>query len=125
MSLEVEDDVYGSMGTKYACTCAFQFSGCQHSLHFLFLSKNYPKYYRDAVNHYYEAYHWANRVQPVEEDFVPSPERLAVAAEEPHFTQEELDELRSVICSNCALAHMCLKNWGHVRDESKKVSLGL
>lgn len=58
---------------------------------------------------------------PKEEDFVPTPEELAAADEDPYFTEKELDELRSIICSNCALAHLCLKNWGFVRDESKKV----
>jgi len=28
--------------------------------------------------------------------------------------------MRSIICANCAMAHMCLKNWGFVRDESNK-----
>ncbi|KAL7536976.1 hypothetical protein ACHAXR_007515 [Thalassiosira sp. AJA248-18] len=78
------------------------------------------QYYRDAVNHYYEAYHWACRIVPKDEGFVPTPEEHAAAAEDPYFTAKELDELRSIICSNCALAHMCLKNWGFVRDESKK-----
>mmetsp|Transcript_26593 Transcript_26593/g.45396 ORF Transcript_26593/g.45396 Transcript_26593/m.45396 type:complete len:551 (-) Transcript_26593:64-1716(-) len=77
-------------------------------------------YYRDAVNHYYEAYHWASRIVPKDEDFVPTPEELAAADDDPYFTEKELDELRSIICSNCALAHMCLKNWGFQRDESKK-----
>ncbi len=58
---------------------------------------------------------------PKNDDFVPTDEDIAAAAEDPYFTQKELDELRSIICSNCALAHMSLKNWGHVRDESKKV----
>mmetsp|Transcript_11369 Transcript_11369/g.20936 ORF Transcript_11369/g.20936 Transcript_11369/m.20936 type:complete len:548 (-) Transcript_11369:97-1740(-) len=78
------------------------------------------QYYRDAVNHYYEAYHWACRIVPKDEDFVPTPEELAAADEDPYFTEKGLDELRSIICSNCALAHMCIKNWGHVRDEAKK-----
>lgn len=73
------------------------------------------------MNHYYEADHWASRISPKDEDFVPTPEEFAAAAEDPYFTQKELDELRSIICANCAIAHMCLKNWGFVRDESKKV----
>jgi len=78
------------------------------------------QYYRDAVNHYYESYHWACRIVPKDEDFIPTPEELAAADDDPYFTQKELDEIRSIICSNCALAHMCLKNWGFVRDETKK-----
>lgn len=78
------------------------------------------QYYRDAVNHYYEANHWAARIVPKDEDFVPTPEELASVDVDPYFTQKELGELQSIICSNCALAHMCLKNWGFVRDESQK-----
>jgi len=77
-------------------------------------------YYRDAVNHYYEAYHWANRIVPKDEDFLPTPEELAAAEDDPFFNEKELDVLRSIICANCAMAHLFLKNWGFVRDESKK-----
>jgi len=84
---------------------------------------NNIQYYRDAVNHYYQAYHWACRIVPKDEDFVPSPEELASVDIDPHFTQKEVRELQSIICSNCALAHMCLKNWGFARDESKKIAL--
>ena len=80
------------------------------------------KYYRDAVNHYYEAYAFSLRIQPKDDDFVPTPEELIEADDEPFYTLKELDKMRSVICSNCALAHMCLKNWGFVRDEAKRVS---
>ena len=78
------------------------------------------QYYRDAVNHYYEAIHWANRIVPKDEDFVPTIEELNAAEDDPFFTENELDEMRSIICSNCAMAHMLLKNWGFVRDEAKK-----
>eukprot|EP00956_Cyclotella_meneghiniana_P029324 scaffold70624_cov115-Cyclotella_meneghiniana.AAC.1 len=78
------------------------------------------QYYRDAVNHYYEAYHWACRIVPKEEDFVPTPEELLAAEDDPYFTEKELENLKSIICANCAMAHMCLKNWGFVRDESSK-----
>ena len=30
------------------------------------------QYYSDAVNHCYEAIHWANRIVPKEEDYVPT-----------------------------------------------------
>jgi hypothetical protein len=59
---------------------------------------------------------------PKDDDFVPTPEELAADDGDQYFTQKELDDIRSIICSNCALAHMFLKNWGYVRDESKKVS---
>ncbi len=38
----------------------------------------------------------------------------------PVYSEKELDELKSTILSNAAMAHMQLKNWGHVRDDSKK-----
>lgn len=82
-------------------------------------------YYRDAVNHYYEAYHWACRIVPKDEDFVPTPEELLAAEDDPYFTEKELDNLKSIICANCAMAHMWLKNWGYVRDESNKVHVVL
>lgn len=78
------------------------------------------QYYRDAVNHYYEAYHWATRITAKDDDFVPTAEELFAKDENPYYNQKELDEVCSIICSNCALAHMCLKNWGFVRDEAKK-----
>ena len=84
------------------------------------MHKKYIQYYRDAVNHYYEAYHWANRITPKDEDYVPTIEELNAAEDDPFFTEKELDEMRSIICANCAMAHMCLKNWGFVRDESNK-----
>ena len=60
------------------------------------------QYYRDAVNHYYDALHWANRIAPKDEDFVPTIEELnAQHEDDPYFTEKELDEIRSVICSNC------------------------
>lgn len=59
---------------------------------------------------------------PKDNDYTPTPEDLAADDGDQFFTQKEVDEIRSIICSNCALAHMCLKNWGYVRDESKKVS---
>jgi len=77
------------------------------------------QYYRDAVNHYYEATHWASRIVPKEEDYVPTIEELNDQDIDPFFTEKELDEIRSVIHSNCAMAHMLLKNWGFVRDEAK------
>jgi hypothetical protein len=74
------------------------------------------QYYRDAINHYYEAFAFAQKIEPM------MPGDLASADnDDPTYTQEELDELKSTILSNTALAHLQLKNWGFVRDESKKV----
>jgi hypothetical protein len=41
-------------------------------------------------------------------------------AQEQTFTEQELSELKSTLCANAAMAHMQLKNWGYVRDESMK-----
>lgn len=73
------------------------------------------QYYRDAVNHYYEAFAWSKRIEHVSED-----EKAQAENKELSFTEKELDEAKSVICANAAMAHMQLKNWGYVRDESKK-----
>ena len=74
------------------------------------------QYYRDAINHYYEAFAWAQKVDPI------NPGDLAVAdTNDPTYTETELNELKSTICANAAMAHMNLKNWGFVRDQSKKV----
>mmetsp|Transcript_13771 Transcript_13771/g.20302 ORF Transcript_13771/g.20302 Transcript_13771/m.20302 type:complete len:533 (-) Transcript_13771:484-2082(-) len=73
------------------------------------------QYYRDAVNHYYEAFAWSKRVEHMSND-----EKAQAENKEICFTEEELDQAKSVICANSAMAHTQLKNWGLVRDESKK-----
>ena len=74
------------------------------------------QYYRDAINHYYEAFAWAQKVAPVEVGGV----KEQGEAHEQTFTEHELNEIKSTLCANAAMAHMQLKNWGHVRDESIK-----
>lgn len=74
------------------------------------------QYYRDAINHYYEAFAWAQRIEPMLPGDLESANN-----DDPTFTKEELDALKSSLCSNAALAHLNLKNWGYVRDECKKV----
>ena len=77
---------------------------------------NNMQYYRDAINHYYEAFAWAQKIEPM------NPGDLKTAdTDDTTYTDEELNALKSSICANAALAHIQLKNWGHVRDESKKV----
>lgn len=71
------------------------------------------QFYRDAVNHYYESFAWGQRVEPIESGTTPN-------REENTFTEDELDELKSTICANAAMAHMQLRNWGHVRDNANK-----
>jgi len=76
---------------------------------------NNLQYFRDAVNHYYEALAWAQKIEPLQ----PGDLRQA-DTDDPTYTQDELDQVKSNICANIALMHMQLNNWGHVRDESKK-----
>jgi Cns1/TTC4 Wheel domain len=73
------------------------------------------QYYRDAINHWYECFAWAQKIVPMQEgDFAQ------IDTSDPTYTEPELDELKSTICCNIALAHLMLSNWGHVRDECKK-----
>ncbi len=72
-------------------------------------------YFRTALNHYYEALAWALKIEPLQEG------DYAVAdTDDPTYNEQELNQERSKICGNIALTHMQLKNWGFVRDESKK-----
>ena len=58
----------------------------------------------------------AQKVDPI------NPGDLAVAdTNDPTYTESELNEFKSTVCANAAMAHMNLKNWGFVRDQSKKV----
>jgi hypothetical protein len=79
------------------------------------------QYYRDAANNYYKAFAWAQKIEPLEhrdQDDNAEPK----TEDDPQYTEAELDEMKSTLYSNAALAHLQLKNWGHVRDDSKKVS---
>lgn len=72
-------------------------------------------YYRDAINHWYEAFAWAEKIQPMQMgDFAQ------IDTDEPTYTESELNDVKSTICSNIALAHLMLCNWGYLRNESKK-----
>ena len=87
---------------------------------------NNVQYFRDAVNHYYQAFAWAQKIEPLEhqdkeqqgKQAKPTPK---MATEDPKYSEAELDVMKSNLCANAALAHMQLKNWGYVRDDSKKV----
>lgn len=81
------------------------------------------QYYRDAVNHFYEAFAWAQKVQPIEQQEKEKNEEQDSSNDDPKYTENELDELKSNLYSNAALAHLQLNNWGHVRDDSKKVRI--
>ncbi|KAL3938161.1 MAG: hypothetical protein SGBAC_006868 [Bacillariaceae sp.] len=94
------------------------------------------QYFRDAVNHYYEAFAWAQKIEPLESKQADQKRKKEARKDEPmseeaskgepahddapDYTEKELDELKSTLLSNAALAHLQLKNWGHVRDASKK-----
>ena len=72
-------------------------------------------YYREAINHWYEAFAWAEKIQPMQMgDFAQAD------TDDPTYTETELNEVKSTICSNIAFAHLMLCNWGYVRNESKK-----
>jgi tetratricopeptide (TPR) repeat protein len=73
------------------------------------------QYYRDAVNHYYQAFAWAQRIEPINEEN-SKPENT----DQISYTEDELDEIKSTLYANAAMAQMQLKNWGHVRDDSEK-----
>jgi tetratricopeptide (TPR) repeat protein len=73
------------------------------------------QFYRDAINHYYEAFAWAQKLEPVQ----PGDDKVADTEDET-YTEQELDDVKSTLYANAAMAHMQLKNWGHVRDDSTK-----
>ena len=73
------------------------------------------QYFRDAINHYYEALAWAEKIEPLEEGDLAQAD-----TDDPTYNAEELKVQQSIICSNIALMHIQLKNWGYARDESKK-----
>jgi len=75
------------------------------------------QYYRDAINHYYESFYWAEQVKP---GTAPLDDNGKQIDETPYYTESELNEFKSKVYANAAMAHICLKNWGHVRDDSKK-----
>jgi len=78
---------------------------------------NNLQFYRDAINHYYEALAWANKIEPLQEGDLAQAD-----TDDPTYTKEELDEQKSAICSNIALMHMQIKNWGYARDEAKRAT---
>ncbi|KAL7575606.1 hypothetical protein ACA910_020171 [Epithemia clementina (nom. ined.)] len=73
------------------------------------------QYYRDAINHYQEALAWALKIEPMQ-----AGDLAQADTDDPTFTEPELDEQRSLLCSNIALMHWHLRNWGYARNESKR-----
>lgn len=75
------------------------------------------QYFRDAVNHYYEAFFWAEKVDP---GALQTDSEGKEIMDSKIFTEAELSEWKSTILANAAMAHMQLKNWGYVRDNCRK-----
>lgn len=75
------------------------------------------QFFRDAINHYYQAIGWADRVEPVPNDHVVTVDE---ESDEPVYTQVQLEEMKSILYANVAMAHMKIKNWGFVRENSEK-----
>jgi len=73
------------------------------------------QYFRAALNHYYESLAWAKKIVPLMDGDLAQAD-----TDDPTYTPQQLDSEKSTICSNIALTHSQLKNWGHVRDESRK-----
>jgi hypothetical protein len=80
------------------------------------------QYFRDAINHYYEAVSWAQKIEPIEHRQQRNEEPKPKTDDAPDYSEAELDEMKSNFYSNAALCHLQLKNWGFVRDDSKKVT---
>lgn len=94
------------------------------------------QYYRDAINHYYEAAAWAGKIEPMEHQEAHKGERRtgkvgdeADKAEQKRlereatfekFKESELDEIKSTLYSNAALCHIQIKNWGHAKTDATK-----
>ena len=76
---------------------------------------NNVQYFRDAVNHYYEAIAWADKIEPM----LPG-DWKAADNDDPTYTVQELNAIKATLCCNAALAHTQLKNWGLVRDTAQK-----
>ena len=59
------------------------------------------QYYRDAINQYYESFHWAQKVEPD----VPTLDNDGKPMEEiPCYSEKELNEFKSTVLSNAAMA---------------------
>jgi len=76
------------------------------------------QYYREAVNHYYEAFSFAQGIKPTIDGAA-----ITHDADEASYSEGELNEIKSVLLANAAMAHMQLKNWGYVRKDAKKALL--
>jgi tetratricopeptide (TPR) repeat protein len=100
------------------------------------------QYYRDAINHYYEAIVWANKIEPMEHRQQQQQQQQEVERnqnnsgdettqqqkhhhnhhqqQQQQYTEQELNEIKSTLYSNSALCHMQLKNWGFCKKDSNR-----
>lgn len=89
------------------------------------------QYYRDSINHYYEAVAWASKIEPVEHKMPHKAPRNPNESKEDEaqrkreetfevYKEAEIDEIKSTLYSNAALCHIQLKNWGHAKTDSTK-----
>jgi len=75
------------------------------------------QYYRDAINHYQESLAWAEKIEPL---MAGDLKQADVPDDEPTYTPTELEAEKSTICSNIALMHIQLKNWGLAKKEAHR-----
>ena len=61
--------------------------------------------------------HWAKKVKP---GVAPVDENGDRYDDTPYYTESELNDFKSTVKCNAAMAHMLLKNWGHVRADAKE-----
>jgi len=119
---------------KYDDDPAITMKACKQKGTDAFLNgkKNQAKniqYYRDAINHYYEAVAWASKIEPVEHKRANEANDAKNEDSEAHkkredtfeeYTEAEIDGIKSTLYSNAALCHITLKNWGHAKTDSTK-----
>ncbi|KAG7370282.1 hypothetical protein IV203_028028 [Nitzschia inconspicua] len=106
------------------------------------------QYYRDAINHYYQAIAWAQKIESIEnqqamgkqqqqnnttknnviddnnhvntQNHKGKDNKTELQQQFQQYTEQELDEIKSTLYSNAALCHLQLKNWGFCKSDSDK-----
>ncbi|KAG7344820.1 hypothetical protein IV203_032351 [Nitzschia inconspicua] len=108
------------------------------------------QYYRDAINHYYQAIAWAQKIEPIENQQAMQQQQNSTTTNNgtvdnnhdnttqynknkddkatqqnlhqqfQQYTEQELDNIKSTLYSNAALCHLQLKNWGFCKSDSDK-----
>jgi tetratricopeptide (TPR) repeat protein len=72
------------------------------------------QYYREAANHYHEAFAFAQSVTPLS---IEDGDLVQADTDEETYNEDELNNMKSILLANAAMAHLQLKNWGHVRSD--------